>query len=229
MRVVCPTMHAEHLHLDAGVGSDPCDPDEVAAALDHLHRSVAGTNRGIRSARPIAWFADHGHEIAMHTHHHLLQGEPGHTTGFLMGQPLDDSDIHRCLQRELRLPRRAWTQAEGFVSGNWLVLDQSSNGCRRRASSTTPRFAPIRARIPTRPSPNEPRATVSRLGDLVEIPTTSTLKQQLQADLTFRRRSVDVGGPALRPLLPPRLRPRRRQEARRGPGARTDGSASRRV
>jgi predicted deacetylase len=194
MRVVCPSMHAEHLHLDPVWGATRAtlmkSPLHWTIFIDPLLARIAGFD--LRDQ--IAWFADRGHEIAMHTHHHLLQGEPGHTTGFLMGQPLDDADIHRCLSENYEYLCERGPTPKGFLSGNWLVLAPTVEWL-----SATGFEYDSTLRTYSGPHPNstlaanEPRATVSRLGDLVEIPTTSTLKQQVQADLTFRRRSVDVG------------------------------------
>ena len=193
MRVVCPSMHAEHLHLapvwEATRATLAKSPLHWTLFIDPLLARIAGFD--LRDQ--FAWFADHGHEIAMHTHHHLLQGTPGHTTGFLMGQPLDEGDIHRCLSENYEyLGERGYTP-KGFLSGNWLVLGAtvewlSATGFEYDSTLRTYSGPHPNSTL----APNEPRATVSHLGDLVEIPTTASLKQQVQADLTFRRRSVDV-------------------------------------
>ena len=115
MRVVCPTMHAEQLHLAPVWAATRADLVEVAAALDHLHRSVAGTNRGIRSARPVRVVrrsrsrnrdAHASSPAPRHTrpHHRIPDG-----TAARRGR-------HPSLpERELRVPRRAWAHTEGFL------------------------------------------------------------------------------------------------------------------
>src|SRR4051812_39683350 len=193
MRVVCPTMHAEHLHLapvwTATRATLMKSPLHWTIFIDPLLARISGAD--LRDQ--IAWFADRGHEIAMHTHHHLLQGEPGHTTGFLMGQPLDEGDIHRCLSENFEyLGERGYTP-KGFLSGNWLVLGTTVEWL---AATGFEYDSTLRTYSGPHPNStlaaNEPRRNVNHLGDLVEIPTTSSLKQQVQADLTLRRRSVDV-------------------------------------
>ena len=129
----------------------------------------------------------------MHTHHHLLQGDTRPHDRFLMGQPLDEGDIHRCLSENFEYLCERGHTPKGFLSGNWLVLGTtvewlSATGFEYDSTLRTYSGAHPNSTL----VPNEPRATVSHLGDLVEIPTTSSLKQQVQADLTFRRRSVDV-------------------------------------
>jgi peptidoglycan/xylan/chitin deacetylase (PgdA/CDA1 family) len=193
MRVVCPTMHAEQLHLgevwEATRATLNKSPLRWTIFVDPLMARIEGFD--LRDQ--FSWFADRGHEIAMHTHHHLLQGEPGNTTGFLMGQPLDEGDIHRCLSENFEyLGERGYTP-KGFLSGNWLVLGTTVEWL---AATGFEYDSTLRTYSGPHPNStlaaNEPRRNVSHLGDLVEIPTTSSLKQQVQADLTLRRRSVDV-------------------------------------
>ena len=122
MRVVCPTMHAEQLHL-----AEVWAATRATLSKSPLHWTIfvdplMARIEGFDLRDQFSWFADRGHEIAMHTHHHLLQGEPGHTTGFLMGQPLDEGDIHRCLSENFEYLGERGHTPKGFLSGNWLVL-----------------------------------------------------------------------------------------------------------
>lgn len=193
MRVVCPTMHAEQLHLDEVWGATRATLNKSPLHWTIFVDPLMARIEGLDLRDQLSWFADRGHEIAMHTHHHLLQGEPGHTTGFLMGQPLDEGDIHRCLSENYEYLGERGHTPKGFLSGNWLVL-----GTTVEWLSATGFEYDSTLRTYSGPHPNstlaanEPRRNVSHLGGLVEIPTTSSLKQQVQADLTLRRRSVDV-------------------------------------
>jgi hypothetical protein len=193
MRVVCPTMHAEHLHLAAVWAATRAtllkSPLHWTIFVDPLLARIAG----IDLREQLDWFADRGHEIAMHTHHHLLTGEVGHTTGFVFGQPLTEQDIQRCLSENFDYLSERGHTPKGFLSGNWLVLGTTvewlgSNGFEYDSTLRTYQPAHLNSTL----VPNEPRAGVSRLGDLTEIPTTASLKQQLKADLSMRRRSVHV-------------------------------------
>ena len=193
MRVVCPTMHAEHLHLAAVWAAT-----RATLLKSPLHWTIFVDPLLARIARvdlrdQLAWFADNGHEVAMHTHHHLLQGKRGHTTGYLLGKPLQKSDIHRCLSENFEYLSERGHTPKGFVSGSWLVLDATVDWLGAAGfeyDSTLRSYQPAHAR--SQLEPNEPRHEVSRLGDLTEIPTTAPLKQQLQADLSLRPRSVSV-------------------------------------
>ena len=168
-----------------------------------------------------SWFADRGHEIAMHTHHHLLQGEPGHTTGFLMGQPLDEGDIHRCLSENFEYLCERGHTPKGFLSGNWLVLGTtvewlSATGFEydstlRTYSGPHPNSTLVAERAASQRQPSRrPR------GDPHDVDAQTAGAGRPHVAATIGRR----GRPELRALLPPRLRPRRRQEARGGQGTR---------
>jgi predicted deacetylase len=186
-------MHAEHLHIPEVWAATRAtlmnSPLRWTIFVDPLLARIEGTDL----QEPLSWLADNGHEVAMHTHHHLLQGEAGHTTGFLLGQPLDDSDIRRCLQENFDYLSERGHTPKGFVSGSWLVLDPILEWLGSHEIDYDSTLRTYAAANPDSSlTPNVPRSSVSRLGDLMEIPTTASLKQQLQADLSLRRRSVDV-------------------------------------
>ncbi len=169
MRVVCPTMHAEHLHLDSGVGQRPVRPCRSrrcagpSSSIRCWHESRESTSATSSRGSPIAVTRSRCTRIIIFSKAH-----PGHTTGFLMGQPLDEGDIHRCLSENYEYLGERGHTPRGFLSGNWLVLGAtvewlSATGLRvrlhaphlfRRASQLDPR--PERAAC-HRQSPRRPR------------------------------------------------------------------------
>jgi hypothetical protein len=142
----------------------------------------------------LAWFAENGHEVAMHTHHHLLTGPPGRTTGYVKGRTLTDRDVHRCLRESFEYLRERGHTPQGFVSGSWLVLDSifawlSDNAFRYDSTLRTYANAgPYATIVPDASCPGS-----RRLGSLLEVPTTATLRRQLDAELLRRRCGVEVG------------------------------------
>jgi len=194
MRVVCPTMHAEHLHLD----------DVWSATRDTLARSrlrwtifvdpLQARIEGADLTPVLDWLADHGHEVAMHTHHHRLEGEPGHTTGFVMGQTLSDGDIARCLgENHQYLAERGHTP-RGFVSGSWLVLDAiyqwlAGNGFVYDSTLRTYTGAGPHATLVA----DETCPGVRTVAGLVEVPTTAPIREQVRREVLRRPAAVRVG------------------------------------
>jgi peptidoglycan/xylan/chitin deacetylase (PgdA/CDA1 family) len=194
-RVICPTLHAEQLHEERVWSATRAVLKRAGLRwtvfVEPLHARLAG----IDLSPQLAWLVEHGHEVAMHTHHHLLQGEPGHTVGFLKGQHLEDQDVWRCLEEDHAYLVERGHVPKGFVSGSWLVLDSifewlAANGfvydCTLRTYwSSGPHSSLV---------PDSVHRSVERVGALVELPTTANLRQQLHAELRpSRALTVDTG------------------------------------
>lgn len=193
-RFVCPTMHAEHLHLPAVWSATRATLDRSRLRWTIFVDSLLARIDGVDLAAALDWFADHGHEVAMHTHHHLLQGDPGHTTGFTMGERLSDDDVHRCLQENFDYLAERGHRPEGFVSGSWLVMDSifewlGDHGFAYDSTLRTYQAAgPWSNLVDDAPCPE-----VRRVNGLLEVPTTAPLTTQLRAAISRTSRSVALG------------------------------------
>jgi hypothetical protein len=193
-RVVCATMHAEHLHREQV-------QDRVRSLLARsplrwtifVEPLVARTG-GQELAPTLDWIAERGHEIAMHVHHHVLVGAPGSTTGHVRGLRPSAADLERCLDECLDYLTRRGHAPVGFVSGFWLVRDEIFRWLAEHGflyDCTLRTYAAAGAE--TTLVPDEPCPTIGCIASLVEVPTTATLQQQLVADVTRTRRSAVVG------------------------------------
>ena len=130
----------------------------------------------------------------MHTHHHKLVGEPGHTTGFVLGEELSEADIHRCLQENFDYFTERGHEPKGFVSGSWLVLDEIYEWLAAHEfdyDSTLRTYAP--AGHWSRFVDDAPCPTARRVNGLLEVPTTSPITPQLTATVLRSPRSVALG------------------------------------
>jgi hypothetical protein len=132
----------------------------------------------------LAWLAEHGHEVAMHVHHHALVGEKGHTTGFVRGETLSADDIRRCLSESHDYLTERGHHPIGFVSGSWLVLDPIFEWLSEHGfvyDSTLRTYA--NAGPYTDLVPNTRCSGVQPVARLLEVPTTATQRRQLRTEL----------------------------------------------
>ena len=188
VRVVCAALHAEELHdervwsltratlLSSGL--------RWTVFVEPLLPRIAGYD----IAPILAWLAEHGHEVAMHVHHHALVGEKGHTTGFDPAATLGHDEIERCLSESHDYLVERGHHPIGFVAGSWLVLDEifewlSGHGFLYDSTLRTYSNAGPYTNL----VPNAPCVTVQRIGTLLEVPTTATQRQQLRTELLPRR------------------------------------------
>jgi hypothetical protein len=195
VRFICPSMHAEHLHMPSVWRATRATlersrltwtifVDPLLARIEHLDLAPA-----------LTWFAEHGHEVALHTHHHRLLGEPGSTTGFVTGQRLSDDDVHRCLQENFDYLSERGHEPKGFVSGSWLVLDSIYEWLAARGfayDSTLRTYAaagPWSGLVDDAPCP-----TVRRVNGILEVPTTAPITAQLRGRIGRAPRTVTLDG-----------------------------------
>jgi len=194
MRFVCPTMHAEHLHMEPVWSATRATLERSRLRWTMFVDPLLARIEGFDLAPVLAWIADHGHEVAMHTHHHKLVGEPGRTTGFVLGEQLSEADIHRCLQENFDYFVERGHVPKGFVSGSWLVLDAIYEWLAAHGFDYDSTLRTYAAAGPWSSFVDDAQCpTARRVKGLLEVPTTAPLTPQLKAMVRRSRRSVVLG------------------------------------
>ena len=154
--------------------------------VESLHARISGVELAAR----LDWLADQGHEIAQHTHHYVLEGEPGHPTGFSKGAEPTEAVIRACMEGGLTYLQDRGHRPIGFVSGAWRARDSvfawlAANGFVYDSTLRTYRdLQDPSSLLAGAVSP------VRSFGGVVEIPTTASLRDELRA------RTFGAGHPA---------------------------------
>ena len=194
MRFVCPTMHAEHLHMEPVWAATRATLERSRLRWTMFIDPLLPRIEGIDIAPVLAWIADHGHEVAMHTHHHKLVGEPGHTTGFVLGEELSRPTSTDASRRTSTTSPSAATSPKASSPGVGSCSTRSTSGWPRTSSITTALCARTPRRATGRGSSTmlrvRPRAAVN---GLLEVPTTSPITPQLTATVLRSPWSVALG------------------------------------
>lgn len=132
--------------------------------------------------------ASHGHEIAQHTHYYDAATRSLSDKASSMAEP----DVRRRLEEDFDILCAAGYRPQGFVSGAWMVPDQLRPWLRAhgfRYDCTRRTYVEERASVPPAgPSPHPP------VSELLELPTTATLRMAVLRLLHPRTPSARVGG-----------------------------------
>jgi len=188
--LACLTVHAERLERDDVWRS-------VAKALDALERhDVRATffvhpfqaiRADIDIGERIRELAARGHEIGQHTHFYATYDDGD---GRVRKETrADAATVERCGDRDLAYLVAAGTKPAGFVSGGWAMSPDVMAWLEARGFGYDCSF---RTYVPaTVPHTTDVVSGPRRIGSVVEIPTTSTLRDEVRR---FRlARSASVG------------------------------------
>jgi hypothetical protein len=145
----------------------------------------------------LEWVASGGHEIALHTHFYQLLGPPGATTGFRKGaQPIDE-DVTRCLDEGLAYLDCRGFRPRGFVSGAWAIAPRAFNWLAEHDFVYDCSFRTFPLKYPNPGAQaGDDASSPSRIGDVLELPTTGSAAVALGASVLPWADAPRVTGPA---------------------------------
>ena len=176
------TFHAERL-----------ERDDVWHAVRRVARTFGARGRGLTFfvhpltaieadvdlAPRLAELAQAGHEIAQHTHYYRDHAEgPG---GLVKTTSLDDATVLRCLDRDFDYLSEAGHRPRGFVGGGWAVSATALAWLQERSFAYDCTYRTFRLGYDNPlAAPGDDAPGPSRIGSLVELPTTSTFSAEIR-------------------------------------------------
>jgi len=192
---VCPTLHVERLYDD---GIWPT----LRRALERLERHggratlFISTRRARQSERDLGdrlqWLADHGHEVAQHTHFH--RSSPPDSRPDAPAPPSAD-DIVASLDGDYDYLVEHGHVPRGFCAGTWSIYPAAAAWLRRREFRYDCSFRSY-ALDYDNPSAvaGDSHAGTALVDGVLQIPTTASLGVMARRIATRRYPSVPFGG-----------------------------------
>lgn len=148
---------------------------------------------GFDLAPRLNWIRDNGHEIAMHTHFYRMLSPVGAPPVFEKQADLRTPSVLRCLEEDYTQLVELGHRPRGFVAGAWLMHEAvpswlAAHGfdydCSRRAY-------PLGYPSPAAGA-GDNHFAIERVEEIVQIPTTATVRALATARAHGGRRSVPL-------------------------------------
>ncbi len=152
--------------------------------------------KGFDLKERLEWAASGGYEIALHTHFYQLIGPPGAPTGFRKGARPTDEDVTRCLDEGLAYLDCRGFRPRGFVSGAWAISPLAFDWLAEHDFVYDCSFRTFPLRYPNPAArAGDDASSPSRIGGLLELPTTGSAAVALAASVVPWANEPQVSGP----------------------------------